>query len=217
MKLDHITFAAKDLEQGRQFALESFGIEVPTGGVHPLMGTHNLLTRIDDGCFLEIIACHPELPAKRRRWFGLDDPEMQQRIAKKPALIGWVMGVQDIDAELGRFPFDLGPAIEVTRGELKWKISVPDDGNLCLAGVAPTMIQWPAGAHPSEKMTDVGIKLESLELFSEHAFALRTAMDALFADQDGKVSIQRTQQDYLTVALKTPKGLVKISSLGVQP
>ena len=59
MKLDHIAFAAHSLDQANDYALRLFGVKLPAGGAHPLMGTHNLLTRIASGVFLEFIAIDP--------------------------------------------------------------------------------------------------------------------------------------------------------------
>ena len=43
------------------------------GGEHPRMGTHNLLLRLGDSVFLEVLSPNPDAPPPSRpRWFGLD-------------------------------------------------------------------------------------------------------------------------------------------------
>src|SRR4051812_15158493 len=72
--LDHITVAALTLEQGIAHVRATLGVDVPFGGAHPLMATHNCLMQIGDGVFLEIIAPDPAATPQRARWFALDDP-----------------------------------------------------------------------------------------------------------------------------------------------
>ena len=59
------------------------------GGAHPLFGTHNRLLRLACAeaprAYLEIMAINPQAtptrPAGLKRWFDLDDPALQARLA----------------------------------------------------------------------------------------------------------------------------------------
>jgi len=53
--LDHLTVAALTLEQGVEHVRRCLGVVVPSGGAHPLMGTHSSLMRLGEAVFLEII------------------------------------------------------------------------------------------------------------------------------------------------------------------
>ena len=39
--LDHVTIGCASLAQGIAYVRERLGVEVPAGGQHPRMGTHN--------------------------------------------------------------------------------------------------------------------------------------------------------------------------------
>ena len=92
---------------------------VPQGGVHPLMGTHNCLMRLDDGLFLEIIAPDPETKPQQPRWFALDDPGMRAALSSSPRLITWVARTVDLATTLGSIPAPLGEIVNVSRGTLQ--------------------------------------------------------------------------------------------------
>jgi hypothetical protein len=165
LRLDHLVIGAATLQAGMAHVRELFGIEMPSGGAHPMMGTHNRLLRIGDGLFLEIIAIDPEAPdPERPRWFALDDPVQRRRIAERPRLIAWVAGTRDLDGALAGAPTDLGRAIVARRGALSWRIAIRDDGSLPESGALPVLIEWPEGPHPAEKMTDLGIRLADFSL-----------------------------------------------------
>jgi hypothetical protein len=57
--MDHIIVSAFSLEVGADFIRKSLGVSPQPGGEHPRMATHNLLLRLGDSIFLEIIAPNP--------------------------------------------------------------------------------------------------------------------------------------------------------------
>ena len=96
-ELDHITVAAHTLAQGLAYLRDALGIDLPAGGAHPRMATHNHLLRLGDSVFLELIAIDPAAPAPLRpRWFQLDDPGLQAELAVTPRLLTWVVRPRDI-------------------------------------------------------------------------------------------------------------------------
>ncbi len=62
-KLDHLVVAAKGLRQGVEYIRKELGVDMPFGGEHPKIGTHNHLIQLGDDVFLEVIAINPDLPA----------------------------------------------------------------------------------------------------------------------------------------------------------
>jgi hypothetical protein len=81
----------------------------------------------------------------------------------------------------------MGRAVEMTRGDLTWLISIRDDGGLPENGTLPALIQWshhahPGGAHPAGHMTDLGLRLEMLELRHPNPANLDTVLRAIGAD-----------------------------------
>ena len=97
------------------------------GGEHPLMGTHNRLILIGSPTFpdayLEIIAIHSGAPCARsapaRRWFDLDDQELQNQLAKRgPHLVHFVARTARVDEgvrALARAGLDRGEVLPASR------------------------------------------------------------------------------------------------------
>jgi hypothetical protein len=63
-EIDHVTVGAADLESGAADMRRLLGIDMPAGGKHADMATHNRLMRTTDGEFLELLAIDPEAPAR---------------------------------------------------------------------------------------------------------------------------------------------------------
>ena len=58
--LDHLVIAAETLDQGIDYIRATLGVEIPKGGLHKTMGTHNHLMQLGDNTYLEVIATNPE-------------------------------------------------------------------------------------------------------------------------------------------------------------
>ena len=100
--IDHLVIGTASLEQGLSWCEATLGIPPGPGGVHPFMGTHNRLLRIDGpgfaNTYLEIIAINPAAPPPGRvRWFGLDDPVVQDRLALGPQLLTAVARTPNVE------------------------------------------------------------------------------------------------------------------------
>src|SRR5512138_3564887 len=125
--IDHLAVAATSLDS-RQLD-DLLGVPLSPGGRHARMGTHNRLLRLGPKAYLELIAIDPLGPAPGRpRWFELDDPGMQARLAEGPRLVHWVARVDT--TELSPLPIDVGPWEQFQRGDLSWKLTVRRDGTL---------------------------------------------------------------------------------------
>ncbi len=74
-KIDHIAIGTSSLEQGIAAMKQSLGVELPRGGKHDTMSTHNCVMQAGNDSFFELIAIDPEAPADpgRTRWFSLDE------------------------------------------------------------------------------------------------------------------------------------------------
>lgn len=156
LAFDHLAVAAETLEDGVQWAEATLGITPDAGGAHPLMGTHNRLLSLGPGAYLEIIAIDPNAAAPSRpRWFGLD------QFRGAPRLVGWVARSDAIIAPPGT------TINEASRGDLSWRIAIPDDGHPQGNGALPMLIDWKGGPHPSERLPDRGLRLTRLELSGE--------------------------------------------------
>lgn len=193
-QLDHLVIAARTLDDGVAWCEATLGVVPGPGGEHALFGTHNRLLRLNSEqasrAYLEIIAINPQArptrPAGLKRWFDLDDPALQARLAQHgPQLVHWVASVPDIDAasqKLSALGIDRGPALTASRptpgGLLQWRITVRDDGQRLFGGALPTLIEW-GGVHPADSLPDSGLALRSLALSHTEAPQLQQALDAI--------------------------------------
>lgn len=183
---DHLVIASQNLTSGVAWFEQLSGVRMPVGGRHPRMGTHNHLSATGENSFVEIIAVEPDAAKPDRpRWFSLDAPATAAQLSQSPRLLTWVVNTTDIDATLSiaaQSGFDAGEAIEMTRGDLRWRIAVRADGALVENGTFPTIIEWPAGAHPASAMTDQGLRVNQINLMHPQPERLRGSLAALGMD-----------------------------------
>lgn len=221
-RIDHLVIAASSLQQGVLWCEATLGVTPGPGGNHPLMGTHNRLLKIATPdyprAYLEIIAIDPSAPDPgRRRWFDLDDPALQQAVAREPRLVHFIASTGDarpaIDA-LKQLGIDRGPLLQASRatahGLLTWGMSVRDDGQRLFQGALPTLIAWD-GAHPADTMPDCGLALNSMRACHPQAAELLAAHAAI-----GLQGVSaRPGAANLVATLETPRGLVTLASAGI--
>ena len=212
-ELDHIVLAASSLGAGVSYVEEMLGVCVPDGGKHPLMGTHNCLMQIGNGCFLEIIAIDPDAPVPSRpRWFNLDDTRVQTRIAERPRLHTWVVRTDDIENAVAASPIPPGQIEEGRRGERVWNITIPEDGSMPEGGLFPTLIEWPDFTGPASGMADLGCKLVALKITHSDPERLTTALTAIGAQDIADVTLSTdAQPPSLAALIKTPQGVVSLT------
>ena len=211
-RIDHIVIAAATLPQGVDFLRQRLGVEIPRGGVHLKLGTHNHLMQLGDDAYLELIAIDPngETPP-RPRWFGLDSALLRAAIARQPRLVTWVVNTPDIRRLAATAGFDIGTPTELSRDKLSWEIALTDDGRLLGDGLLPYCIQWHSSPHPSRGMADLGCRLQSLTLHHNRPVWLAERLAALGAlDLVRIVPLDDSEAPYISANLETPKGLVTL-------
>jgi hypothetical protein len=210
LELDHIVIAADSLEAGVSFAARALGVQMPAGGAHPLMGTHNHLLRLGETLFLEVIAPDPAVARlPRPRWFALDDPRVRAELVASPRLITWVAGTRDIAAALRSVPHAAGPAVRVTRGDIEWLISIPPDGSMPFEGAFPAFIQWPEGPHLASRMPDLGCSLIKFEIAHPDGELIGQALKPFFSDP--RVQFLATPAMSMRITIETPWGERQLS------
>ena len=172
MHLDHLAVTCADLAAGVAYVQDALGVALQPGGQHARYSTHNRLLSLGPGEYLEVIAPDPAAPKPEHPiWFGLGQ-------ATTPRLGNWIVRVPDLAAALIHAPVRAGAMVALERGELKWRIAVPQDGSMPFGGAYPTLIEWQGTApHPSTRLTDVGVRLTRLEISHPQTdtFALKLA------------------------------------------
>lgn len=205
--LDHITVTCTNLEQGADFVERALGVRPGPGGQHPRMGTHNLLLRLGDTAFLEVIAVDPSASAPGRpRWFALD----KLAPSSAPRLSNWVAASEDIAAATAAAQgfVDLGQIEPMSRGTRTWQISMTPDGSLPLGGAAPALIAWDAPPHPASGMPDAGMRLIELAIHHPQPHTVQALLDAI--GFRGAVSIKQlaaASDPCLVARIATPNGI----------
>ncbi len=208
-ELDHIIVAAQTLDAGVRFIREKLGVDIPPGGRHESMGTHNHVMRLGRSSFLEVIAVDPDArKPDRPRWFGLDDPATKARLRDGPRLITWVIRTADIVAAVDAAAIPLGTITRVTRGALSWRLTVPDDGHMPGGGTIPHVIEWDQGLRPWESMADLGCSLASLTLADPDGDWLNDVLRSLGAEALPFVKVLEGGPPRLSARIITPSGRV---------
>lgn len=187
---DHLAIAARTLDEGAAWIIDKLGIPPDPGGAHRQLGTHNRLLSLGPGEYLEIIAADPEGPKPLwPRWFGLD------YFSGPPRLVSWVMRQTGALTQPGTTVRDL------SRGDLRWRFSLPHDGRPLDEGTTPALIDWLESPHPTTRLPDHGLRLLRLDL--------RAPIAPPFAGQDLRIrSTSGTAQ--IHALIRSPKGDVLI-------
>jgi hypothetical protein len=204
--IDHITVVAPNLAAGAAYVSKALGVAMQPGGTHPRMGTHNLLLRLGESTFLEVISPDPAAPKPARpRWFELDRLTAESR----PRLATWVARTNDIRKSGSTCSTVVGNIEPMSRGSLNWLITVPSDGSLPLMGAAPALIEWNEAntpAHPASALKDFGCSLIALEVFHPEPSRVQAVLGAI--KFSGPVHVRKlpVSQPYLVAHIQTPHG-----------
>lgn len=154
--LDHLAISAVDLDAGAADVAQRLGVPLQPGGQHGAMGTHNQLLSLGD-LYLEVIAVDPAAPKPVwPRWFDLD------RFDGAPRMTNWIVRCDVFEAGLAALPAGTGLPMDLARGDLVWRMAVPETGVLPLDGIAPALITWQGRAHPAPRLIDRGVRLRRL-------------------------------------------------------
>ena len=178
--IDHLVIGTNDLASGTDWTESRLGAACDGGGAHPLMGTHNRLMRLAGGPYLEVIAIDPDASSPGwPRWFTLDREKTKSRFATGPGALCWVAAVSDIETAVRQCGYDCGQITTVTRGDLQWRLTIPDDGSLPAGGVLPSLIEWPEGVHPVASLAETDIHLDTIHLTHPDPAHIEACLDRL--------------------------------------
>ncbi|ACA19635.1 conserved hypothetical protein [Methylobacterium sp. 4-46] len=166
LRLDHLVIVAPTLAEGEAHVQACLGLPMRAGGRHPQMGTHNLVLRLGDDLYLEVIARDPEAPAPAGpRWFGLDDLDAVRaawaRGRRLRTLVARTGAIAAVAAAHGAL---VGCPARISRGERSWLFALRPDGTLPEDGAVPSVIDWEGLPGPAGAMPEAGARLVRLDL-----------------------------------------------------
>ena len=164
-KLDHIVFGALTLEEGTKLVEGVLNAKLSDIGYHKDMGTHNRVIRISEEIYLEVVSIDPQNKnPKNKRWFNLDDPNLQNKLKKSPQIIGYVIETNDLNITKYYDPF-----FEASRSNYNWQFAMPTykkniiDSEIIKTGIVPSLISWKS-EKPIYKMKKNQFELVTLEI-----------------------------------------------------
>lgn len=205
-EIDHLVVTAPSLQSGGDYVKALLGVAPGPGGAHPRMGTHNLLLRLGDAAFLEVLAPDPAAPHPGRpRWFGLDDAAA----LRAPRLSAWVARTDDLRGCPEQVLACCGAIETQTRGTREWLITIPADGRVPLGGALPMLIEWrqpraPAGAGlPEAACTLASLGLRHPEPARVESLLARLGFAA------GRITIEAGEPG-LWAGIATPAGVRRL-------
>lgn len=204
--MDHLVFAAPDLDDGVRHVEELMGVEMAPGGRHAGFGTRNRLLGFGPSTYMEVVSVDPSQPSPARpRWFGLDTLD-------RPRLVTWCAAVHDLDGVVARgraAGLDLGDPVQGSRRRpdgsvLAWSMTDPWADRA--GGVIPFFIDWGDTVHPG---TSLPAPCAFLGLRAEHPdpASVRAWCEAL----DLSLEVTRGDAARLIATIRTPHGVVELT------
>ncbi|MEU7525765.1 VOC family protein [Saccharothrix sp. NPDC042600] len=202
-RIDHVLYAAPELEAAVADLAARLGVRAAGGGQHPGVGTHNRLLGLGPHTYLEVIAPDPSQPGPALpRPYGVDG-------VTSGRVVGWALTVDDIDAAVARARaagFDPGEVLDGQRrtpdGELlRWRLTA----NARTAGVVPFLIDWGGTPHPA-RSAPAGLALASLHIEHPEPANVLAALRALGVE----VEVRAASTEALVMRVDGPNGMVEV-------
>jgi hypothetical protein len=212
--LDHLVVGARTLAEGVAYVSDLVGVAPQTGGRHEREGTHNALLSLGPEAYLEVISIDPdaEIP-DHPRWFSLDANAVRDRLGKGPGLLTWVVRCAELD--ISRLPAShRGCELrEMSRGNLRWRMTFTRDGALLNGGTLPLILQWLSPQRPTDVLSESGCRLQQLCAAPSFHQSVLAPLSALGLDQtlnscaeDEFTGDGGTGDSVLRAVLSTPRG-----------
>jgi hypothetical protein len=200
-RLDHITVVAPRLEAGAAYVAAAVGVLPGGGRTHPEMATHNLLLALGSDVYLEVISADPDaVPARRPRWFGLDNV-LSGATAR---LAAWVASTDDIEAAVDP---ELGEVETMRREQHSWRMTVKANGSLPLDGAAPLLIQRASTVSPAAALPPTGLLLQRLRIRHPEAARVAALLARIGLAPQPLVVVTEGEECSLVAEIQTPFGL----------
>jgi len=204
-RVDHLVYAAPDLDAAIAYVEELLGIRATVGGSHPGGGTRNALLALGPSTYLEIIAPDPaQTDIAGERIFRID------RLGQ-PTLVTWAANSDDvdriaaIDIGSGATP---GASLAGSRRRpdgvlLAWQYT--DPAVVRYDGIVPFFIDWGDTPHPAAS-APAGARLVALRAEHPDPDGVRRAFAALGLD----LAVAAGDTAALIATIESPRGTVEL-------
>lgn len=198
--VDHVIWAAPDLDAAIDQLEALCGVRAELGGVHPGRGTRNALIALGPACYLEILAPDPTQTLDGTFGSGLLE-------LRAPQIFGVMLASRDLEeakAVFAEYGVDCTGPFDATRKTpggaiLRWRLLIPVDPGW--GDCTPMMIDWgqspsPAAAAPR------GCRLVHYEV--GHPDGER--LNQLCARLEAGIHVARSDRPYSMAILEGPGG-----------
>jgi len=203
--VDHLVYAAADLDAGIAAIETLTGVRAVQGGSHPGKGTRNALLALGAERYLEIIAPDPaQADFTGNRIFHIDE-------VTEPRLVTWAAKSADV-AMIASIKLpdgsSTGTALAGSRARpdgivLAWTFTDP---TVEIAdGIVPFFIDWGETPHPATA-APAGVVLVGLRAEHPEPEGVRALLDALGVD----LPVDAGRRPGLVAILDTPRGRVEL-------
>ena len=204
--IDHLVWAAPDLERAIDELHARTGQRALVGGAHPGAGTRNAVLGLGRRAYLEILAPDPAQAA-------VATPAAELSKLAGPVLHTFAVATDRLDrvaVKLERAGLPHAGVIPMSRrlptGRLvRWRLLIP--AGHAYGPLVPFFIDWGDNPHPADDAGD-DCRLTQLSLSHPEAWSLRPLLEKL----DVEVDVQ-AGETAITAQLETPAGSVRLSSL----
>jgi hypothetical protein len=204
-RVDHLVYAAPDLNLGIERIEKLLGARAAPGGQHPGRGTRNALMALGPTMYLEIIGPDPEQPRPAKpRWLGIDDLEA-------PRLVAWAANGDELEqlaSNAGLHGLKLGEVISGSRQcpdgvVLSWRYTNPT--TVLADAIIPFYIDWGSTPHPARTAAQ-GVSLIDLRAEHPDAEGVRRILGLLGLD----LPVQPGPKPALIATIISPRGRVEL-------
>ena len=204
-KVDHLVYAAPNLQAGVDHIEQLFGVRATPGGQHPGVGTRNALVALGPARYLDIIGLDPDQPAPRQpRTFGIDAltaPRLVTWAAKSGSLEDLVRDAQTHGITFGAVGRGSRKTPQGTL--LQWRYTSPR--TMIADGLVPFFIDWGHTPHPAASAAQ-GATLVALR--AEHPDADR--VQQMLAQLGLDLHVTKGPGPALVAVVESPRGRVEL-------
>jgi Glyoxalase-like domain len=204
-KVDHLVYAAPNLQAGIERVEQLIGVRATPGGQHPGAGTRNALVSLGPATYLEIIGPDPDQPTpKEPRTFGIDSlpaPRLVTWAAKAGSLEDLVRDARSHGIAFGTVGAGSRKTPQGTL--LQWRYTSPR--TVIADGIVPFFIDWGQTPHPA---TSAAAGATLVGLRAEHPDAER--VQRMLTQLGLALQVTKGPSPALVAIVQGPRGRVEL-------